>query len=47
MPRARGPDDDNVWLSADRHVGVSHRRSAIIDLSLGGHQSMTPKEAAA
>jgi asparagine synthase (glutamine-hydrolysing) len=36
----RGPDDQGVWYTADRRVGLAHRRLAIIDLSPGGHQPM-------
>ena len=38
--RARGPDDEGIWLSTDRKVALAHRRLAIIDLSPGGHQPM-------
>jgi asparagine synthase (glutamine-hydrolysing) len=30
----RGPDDAGTWLSADRRVGLGHRRLAIIDLRI-------------
>ena len=36
----RGPDDAGEWWSADGRVGLAHRRLAIIDLSLAGHQPM-------
>lgn len=36
----RGPDDAGLWWSADRTVGLAHRRLAILDLSLAGHQPM-------
>ena len=37
----RGPDDAGAWVSGDGHVGMAHRRLAIIDLSAGGHQPMS------
>lgn len=36
----RGPDDAGAWWSADRRVGLGHRRLSIIDLSAAGHQPM-------
>jgi asparagine synthase (glutamine-hydrolysing) len=36
----RGPDDAGEWWSADRRVGLGHRRLAIIDLTPSGHQPM-------
>ena len=36
----RGPDDAGHWISADRRVGLAHRRLAILDLSPAGHQPM-------
>lgn len=36
----RGPDDAGEWWSSDGHVGMGHRRLAIIDLSPAGHQPM-------
>jgi asparagine synthase (glutamine-hydrolysing) len=35
----RGPDEEGIWLSADRHVGLGTRRLKIIDL-IGGQQPM-------
>jgi asparagine synthase (glutamine-hydrolysing) len=37
----RGPDDSGIWSSADRQVGLAHRRLSIIDLSPLGHQPMS------
>ncbi|KKU03541.1 MAG: Asparagine synthetase [Candidatus Amesbacteria bacterium GW2011_GWA1_46_35] len=39
----RGPDDQGIYISPDRKVGLVHRRLAIIDLSAAGHQPMTYK----
>src|SRR4051794_29120917 len=37
----RGPDDTGSWWSADRRVGLAHRRLSIIDLSAAGRQPMS------
>ena len=39
----RGPDDEGVYISPDRKVGLANRRLAIIDLSSKGHQPMNYK----
>ncbi len=36
----RGPDDAGIYLSADRRVGLGHRRLSIVDLSPAGHNPM-------
>ncbi len=36
----RGPDGEGLWLSADRCVGLAHRRLSIIDLSATANQPM-------
>ena len=40
----RGPDDEGVFICANRQVGLVNCRLAIIDLSSSGHQPMTYKE---
>jgi asparagine synthase (glutamine-hydrolysing) len=37
---SRGPDGVGEWISADRRVGLGHRRLSIIDLSPTGAQPM-------
>ena len=37
---ARGPDGAGLWVSANKRVGLAHRRLSIIDLSDGGSQPM-------
>ncbi|MCO5229572.1 MAG: asparagine synthase (glutamine-hydrolyzing) [Chitinophagales bacterium] len=37
----RGPDDQGIYISNDKHVGLTHRRLSLIDLSQTGHQPMT------
>jgi asparagine synthase (glutamine-hydrolysing) len=37
----RGPDGAGVWISADRLVGLGHRRLSIIDLSSAASQPMS------
>ena len=39
--RHRGPDDTDIFLSADGHAGFVHARLAILDLSSAGHQPMS------
>jgi len=41
--RHRGPDDEGYWFTADRRVGLAHRRLSIIDLG-GGHQPMANED---
>lgn len=36
----RGPDDGGIWLGVNPHVGLSHRRLSVVDLSPAGHQPM-------
>ena len=37
---ARGPDGAGSWISGDQHVGLAHRRLAIIDIGPTGAQPM-------
>jgi len=36
----RGPDDEGIYISKDRKIGLGNRRLAIIDLSTKGHMPM-------
>ncbi len=36
----RGPDGAGIWMSADRRVGLAHRRLSIVDLSSSAGQPM-------
>lgn len=42
----RGPDGAGVWISADRRVGLGHRRLSIIDLSHAADQPMRYRDGA-
>ena len=42
----RGPDGEGVWSSSDGHVGLAHRRLAIIDLSDAAAQPMCAENGA-
>lgn len=37
----RGPDDQGVYISADRQAALTHTRLSILDLTSAGHQPMT------
>ena len=37
----RGPDDDGIFTTLDKTVGLAHRRLSIIDTSFNGHQPMS------
>lgn len=36
----RGPDEENIWINKNNHIGFAHRRLSIIDLQKGS-QPMT------
>ena len=40
----RGPDGAGAWVSADRRVGLGHRRLSIIDLSTAASQPMSNED---
>jgi asparagine synthase (glutamine-hydrolysing) len=40
----RGPDDAGVYVSADRRLGLGHRRLSIVDLSEAGRNPMTNED---
>ena len=40
----RGPDGAGIWISADRRVGLAHRRLSIIDLSDAASQPMSNED---
>lgn len=37
----RGPDSDGYWIDMETSIAISHRRLAIVDLSVAGHQPMS------
>lgn len=40
----RGPDGQGIYISPSNHVGIVHRRLAIVDLSSAGHQPMASSD---
>src|SRR6266850_5936630 len=40
----RGPDDEGIYISPDRALGLGHRRLSIIDLSPAGRQPMSDSD---
>ena len=42
----RGPDGLGLWVSADRRIGLAHRRLSIIDLSVKADQPMPNEDGA-
>ncbi len=40
LQRHRGPDGSGQWMSGEGHVGLMHRRLAVIDTGAAGHQPM-------
>ena len=37
----RGPDSSGIWADINNTIGFAHRRLAVIDTSITGHQPMT------
>jgi asparagine synthase (glutamine-hydrolysing) len=40
----RGPDDQGIFFSEHKNIGLAHARLSILDLSSAGHQPMTSKD---
>lgn len=40
----RGPDGCGLWISADKKIGLGHRRLSIIDLSVSASQPMSNQD---
>jgi len=40
----RGPNNEGIYISSDKKIGLGFRRLAIIDLSSAGNQPMSNKE---
>src|SRR6476469_6979926 len=40
----RGPDGDGCWIDPEFHVGLGHRRLAVVDLSPQGRQPMVSSD---
>jgi asparagine synthase (glutamine-hydrolysing) len=38
--RARGPDDEGIWVDAETGMALGHRRLSVVDISSSGHQPM-------
>lgn len=36
----RGPDDSGMWVDESARIGLGHRRLAVVDLTIEGHQPM-------
>jgi len=45
--RHRGPDNQGIWISDDKRIGLAHRRLSVIDLQASANQPMISEDKSA